>query len=188
MNPLDMISSLGFPIVMSLLLWRAIVKNNKIQEKAIIEIRNIVELIYSGIEKLSCNVGKTVLSKEQSLNFFKIIMQNHIFQKLKFVEGILDRNDIKYRETQLKSNLYVRFREITQEEITILSSFNTPAGNLGEILEKNIDWVLFMDQCFEIIFTDQGKEAKLNDLRSLMNGYVVKFLEIIEVKIENGRG
>jgi hypothetical protein len=48
---------------------------------------------------------------------------------------------------------------------------------------NNVDYKLFLWEVYQIIFSEDDKKNKINDLRSLMNWYVSKLIEIIEWNI-----
>jgi hypothetical protein len=77
------------------------------------------------------------------------------------------------------------FKKITQEEAQFLSTFSTPAGNIGymlmEILEPS-QWEVFMQEIFSIFFSESTVEQKLEDISSYMGSIVNDMILKIESK------
>jgi hypothetical protein len=148
------------------------------------------EIIFA-IKSLQSSIGKTILNKQQTTKIFTLTLFEHIEKKIAYARESLEKNDIHAREKEIKRNLRNKFESITKEETDFLSTFNTPAGDLGYILSYSIDWEKFMLDIYEIFFreiegsNDKTKtiQTKCHDIRELMRGYVNNILEIIEEKM-----
>ena len=174
----ETISQLGFPIVMSLLMWRFISRSSSKTDI-------VLEKLIGSIDKLSYNVGKTLLDSSQTLIVFKSVMHEHIERKLSYVHSVLENNNIKNRRKQIEKNLHNKFMDITRSEAAKLATFNTPAGDLGRILLDEVNYNKFMSEVYEIFFSQSKDYIKESDLKSLMLGYVTNLVEVIENKIRD---
>jgi hypothetical protein len=76
---------------------------------------------------IALNVGKTLLTSEQTILVFNWCLNEHFTKKIRYAKDILKENDIYKREAQIKKNLVVEFKRISEEEAMKLSQFNTPA-------------------------------------------------------------
>ena len=73
---------------------------------------------------------------------------------------------------------------ITQEESVKLSSFNTPAGDLGKIL-MSIDFDKFMGEIYVAFFNENADiRQKSLDMKSIMNSYVNNLNKHIQDEIK----
>ncbi len=162
----------GFPIaVASILLFFWLNRASK----SLDEIKDLLRII-------SVNVGKTFLSSEQTIDVFRWCLHEHIQKKLEFAGALLVKNDIKNRREQIKAQLQSEFYRITQEEATRLSSFNTPAWDLGKML-MSINFEHFMEEIYTVFFSEGEIRAKILDMKAIMNSYVNELIKEIKDRI-----
>ena len=139
--------------------------------------------ITKSIKIMANNVGRTLLNPEQTHIIFQAVLNEHIEKKVNYAVDILKANSIKTRRCSIEKNLRSKFISITTFEAHKLSEFNTKAGDLGKILLDYMIWDKFMEDVYEIFFSEHTVENKEKDLRSYMNGHLNKLLEIIDTKI-----
>lgn len=141
--------------------------------------------ILERLTAIECKVGKTVLTKEQTIAVFRAVLNIHIRRKVLFVKQKLIANHIDTRREQIELAMSSEFKKITQEEAQFLSTFNTPAWDVGAILNEILEtsqWNPFMEEIFKIIFTKASIEQKLEDLSSYMGNIVGDLVLKIEDK------
>ncbi|HPO06019.1 MAG TPA: hypothetical protein PLQ36_02840 [Candidatus Gracilibacteria bacterium] len=144
-----------------------------------------MDSISKSIAVIAENTASPKLDQEQTILLFNTVLAEHIEKKLTFICEILRNNDIKQRHDQIKKNIATKIKEISLEESNKLAQFQTVAGNLGNILLKNVDYEIFTNEVCEIVFCESPAETKLKDLRVLMTGYVSDLVQIINEKIKN---
>jgi len=147
-----------------------------------------LEEITFTLKTISKNVWKELLSPQNTVMIFKLMLFEHCNRKIEYAKNVLIENHIDetYRQIQIKRELKNEFVRITTEEANKLSSFNTPAGDLGQILMNNIDFDKFMNDIY-VVFFDKNIdiEKKCKDMMAVMNGYINDLIKIIENKIRN---
>jgi len=143
--------------------------------------------IAQSVKQIATNVGKTVLDKDQTITIFTTILSEHIEKKLCYIREVLINNHLKQRHDQIVKNIGSKIKSITQEEANKLSQFNTPAGDLGNILLNNVNYDTFTQEVCDIVFCENGNDLKLKDLKELMNGYVTELVKIIQEKIKENQ-
>jgi len=176
---INAIKDLGFPVALAAFLIFTLVGGFVY---VMYRAANSLDDIKALLRVISLNVGKTFLSSEQTLDMFRWCLAEHIQQKLKFAEDLLIKNDIKRRKEEIKAQLQSEFYRITQEEATKLSTFNTPAGDLGQVL-LSIDFEEFMDEIYVSFFSDNERNSKIADMRAIMNNYVNDLTRQIKSRI-----
>jgi hypothetical protein len=82
---------------------------------------------------------KTLLTKQQTIDIFRLTLNEHINRKISFIKDVLIKNNLKNRSSQIKDNIEITFKAITWEEAEKLWQFNTPAWNIWEILRSNVN-------------------------------------------------
>ena len=142
------------------------------------------------IDQVNKKTGQTVMKSDETIELFKWCMSDHIDQKVKYAREILEINKINERKEMIKKNLLTKFKSITQDEAGRLSRYNTPAGDIGKILNDSVDWKKFMEEIYDIFFReDMDVNMKCSYMRSIMRSYVNDLIGIIEKKMrENSPG
>jgi len=153
------------------------------QRRYFMLMRDLVNNNTHALERMSHSIGKTLLSGEQAIVFFNLVLNEHINKKLAFVRGVLTENHIDSRPQQIKDNLRSKFIEITSKEAGILKGFNSVAGDMGKIL-LSFDIDLVLEATYKIVFSSDSIDNKINDLRMYMNNCVSDLIRTIEEKIE----
>jgi len=129
---------------------------------------------------LTDKVSSPYLNSILSVRLFRNVMSNHISKKLSYLGNILDINNILEREEQIKKNIGREFKNITTEEAHILSEYKSVCGDMGKILEDNIDWEKFLTSVYLIFFSQDKDRQKMIDIKTLMNEKVNEIAKIIE--------
>ena len=137
----------------------------------------------NSIDRLADKVSSPYEESEESLIIFRAIMRDHIWMKLEYLGDILEHNHIDEREPQIKKNIEREFMRITIMEAEKLSKFKSICGDMGKILKENINWKEFLISVFDIFFSSDEFQKKIDDIHGIMNEYVDKIATIIE---ENG--
>lgn len=110
----------------------------------------------------------------------------HIRRKILFAKQKLINNHLNTRRSQIEAALSSEFRKITQEEAQFLSTFVTPAGDIGatlsSVLEQN-SWDTFMQEIYQVFFGSGTIDQKLEDLASFMESVVNDMILQIESKM-----
>jgi len=128
---------------------------------------------------LTNQVSSPYLEPEESLIIFRSIMRDHVWSKLEFIGNTLENNHIREREHQIKKNIEREFKRITTMEAEKLSKFKTKCGDMGETLLREIDWKIFLSPVYEIFFSEDEIQKKINDIHGVMNEWVDKIAIII---------
>ena len=143
-----------------------------------------MDSISKSIAIIAENSTNPKLDKDQTIILFNTVLSEHIEKKLSYIHEILRSNHLKQRHDQIAKNIHTKIKEVSLEEANKLSQFQTVAGNLGNILLKDVDYDKFTSEVCEIVFSDNAAEIKLKDLRILMNGYGADLIQIINDKIK----
>ena len=146
-----------------------------------------MESLTVAISNLSDKVLDPPMNLEDSLEYFHLVMGSHVMRKLRCLGGILRKNSIYSRTTQIKKNIAKEFKAITISECFRLSKKKTVCGDMGKIVQENIDWEKFLDEIYRIFFvktaTIEEEHLKMQDIEIAINSEVDKIAKIIE---ENG--
>jgi len=127
------------------------------------------------LEEIKQMSGMPFLNKEALYEVFKYISKAHILEKKVYVENILLENDIHNRKTQIKRNIEIKFRDITQKKCNVLSMFNTSYGDIGRLFCDWVIWDKLLDQTYCVVLSSDEIPRKLNDLNDLLNGHLSDF-------------
>jgi len=161
-------------IVVAAVISRQSSNNNK---NLALELQQLTTTIAFLAEKVTSK-----LPVDQSIIFFRAIMTEHIWEKLEFLKSILDRNNIIERREQIEINIERRFKSITTNEAEKLSKCKSVCGNMGEILQDEINWIKLLNVVYSIFFSDDEMHKKLDDIHMLMDGYVDDIAKTVEEK------
>ena len=159
-----------------------LVKNQTKQNN--IFIKNMGDIANS-IKKIASNVWKTLLDWSQSKILFESVLHIHVDKQCEYVSDIIKNNDLSKREENIKKNIKNEFTSITQEWARKLSLFNSPAGDLWNILLREVDLDKYFSDIYIIVFGEWTASAKRKDLRSLMHGEVNSLLSIIDKRVRD---
>jgi len=136
------------------------------------------------LDKVWCKIWKTLLSKEETIEIFTLILSEHICKKLEFLRWILVENSIHKRRPQIEKNIRSKIVEITQEEASKLSKYNSPAWDLGDML-MTVDFNKFCKDINEIFFSEDEIDNKVSDLKRMMWWYVNDLITKINWEIKS---
>ena len=114
------------------------------------------------------------LSTDLSIDLYRNMAEVHVMKKLRFIGNLLKNNDLQKREEQIKKNIESEFRKITDQGIEQISRYRSVIGDMGKIVEHNIDWEECFAETFEIIFGDFTESQKIYDLKKRMNEWINK--------------
>jgi len=120
------------------------------------------------------------LPVDQSIIFFRAVMTEHIWEKLEFLKCILKRNNIEERREQIEINIARKFKSITTNEAEKLNKCKSVCGNMGDILQDEINWNKFLNAVYSIFFSVDESHKKIEDIRMLMDGYVDAIARVVE--------
>lgn len=134
----------------------------------------------TAITMLTDKVSTPYESPEEALIIFRSIMRDHVWQKLEYLGNVLDNNHIFEREHQIRKNIEREFKRITKMESEKLSKFKTKCGDMGKILQEEIDWKEFLNPVFAIFFDGDPVPKKIGDIHGIMNEWVDRIATIIE--------
>jgi hypothetical protein len=180
------------PILMIFLI-AVVIRSNYKQNKAIIEsnernneamTRQIGNLA-DAINNLSERVLDPPMNLEDSVDYFYLVMHEHVGKKLNYLGDILRKNSINSRKEQIQKGIENRFKSITTREAAKLSRKRSVCGDMGKILQDNIDWDLFLNEVYDSFFADKGDvgdadHLKIQDIKTIMYGKVDQIVQIIE--------
>lgn len=145
------------------------------------------QTVLTELKQIKLNTWKSILSKEQTIRTFRAVLNEHIRQKILYVKWELIANDIKNRSKQIKLWINQEFSRITQQEASFLSTFNTPAGDIGEVLLTVLNdqeqWQAFIQSVYSVVFWEWDITTKLKDISNIMNEIVNNLVAIIEKKL-----
>lgn len=181
---IQVVSQLGFPVAISTYLVFYLSKRDEKKDNFFMsEMKNIT----NSIQKISQNIGNTVLNKAQTTMIFDMTMNAYIDRKIDFLKVILEKNKIKERVDRIKENIKSEFIKITKEEAEKLSSFNTHAGDLGLILLASINWEQYLCDIYSIFFSEENVDNKLYDIKGVMKKYKNNVRGVIEDNIRKNQ-
>ncbi len=129
---------------------------------------------------LTDKVSSPYLDVNRSVELFRIVMENHISKKMKFIKSVLENNSLETRRKQIEHNLENEFRRITTNEAEKLSRYHSVCGDIGKTLEKTIEWGKFLSTIYQIFFSEFTHEQKMTDIEAYMNRSVDGIAKIIE--------
>lgn len=131
-------------------------------------------------EALMENSKNVYLSTDLSIDLYRDKAEAHTRRKLLYVKKVLEKNDLKNRECEIKRNIESEFRKITNEGTEKLSRYRSVIGDMGAIINDHIDWQELFEETFEIVFNIKSTKAqKLNDLNKNMDKYVNKIEQVL---------
>lgn len=140
-----------------------------------VQIKNLSVTVQQQLIEIKKNTCR-YMDKDESIEMFDIIMNNHINEKLKIVREKIEQNHWNTRSSEIMKDIETRFRIITQDGISVMSRWYTPFGDMGKILEDYIDWKRFMEDIKKILSREGKSESdiryKLKDIEALMNRMV----------------
>lgn len=145
------------------------------------------QTVLTELKQIKLNTWKSILSKDQTIKTFRAVLNEHIRQKILYVKWELIANDIKIRRKQIELWINQEFSRITQQEASFLSTFNTPAWDVWEVLlwvlQDQKQWQAFMQSIYTIVFSEWDIQSKLKDCSNIMNEIVNNLVAIIENKL-----
>jgi hypothetical protein len=139
-----------------------------------------LKILSDSVSQLAIRIEGPPLDLEKSLYIFRETMKDHIYLKAQYIGKILHDNDLGRRRNQIKKNIEIEFKKITNQEIEDLGKFKSVCGNIGKIIQDNIKWPLILDGVYNIIFSDSTEPQKIMDLKSVLQGFVDNMSDIIE--------
>lgn len=137
---------------------------------------------------LADKISTSFLDADNSIELFRIVMQNHVNNKIDYINDVLTKNDIENRKQQIQENIKSKFDHITQMETDILSKYNSICGDMGQYLLESVDWDEFYKKVNSIVFSDFEKEQKIEDLKNYMQGAVEELAKGLREKARNKKG
>lgn len=159
------IQNLWFPIVIALLLFYKLPPQFD-------EIKSLLKVIAN-------NVWKELLSEENSIMIFKLVLHEHIDRKIDYIKDILTVNNIDKRKDSIIANIKTEFTRITQEECEKLSRFNCPAWDMWDILLTSVDFEELYTKIFSIFFWAWDIDRKCTDIKKVLESEVNNLVSII---------
>lgn len=142
-----------------------------------------MENLANAITHLTERVVDPPMNLIDSLEFYYLVMQEHINKKLTYLGDILRKNSIQSRKHQIQRNIENEFRSITTRETAKLSKKKSVCGDMGKIVQDNIKWDSFLNEIYSAFFSSNEEHLKIQDIKTIMYGVVDRIAKIIE---ENG--
>lgn len=147
----------------------------------------------TALHELKKVVGQPFLRIEEAIVVFDSMEQEYIQKRLEYIGQILEKNDIVNRRSIIEKNIETTFKQFTRKECDYLSKFHTVAGDMGRIVEANLDWDKVLKLCFDIIFNEEysnrvtkGGHCRENDvIRMKIQDLHVLFNRFTDVIIED---
>jgi len=175
------------PLVLTTLLIAVITIGGKQSRQNNRALTQQMESLTLAISNLSDKVLAPPMNLEDSLEHFHLVMGNHVMRELRYLGGILRKNSIHSRTIQIKKNIAKEFKAITISECFKLSKKKTVCGDMGKIVQENINWEKFLGEVYKIFFvktsTKEEEHLKIQDIEITINSEVDKIAKIIK---ENG--
>ena len=129
---------------------------------------------------LTDKVSAPYLDSERSVELFRIIRRDCIWEKLSFIGDILEYNNIKLRREQIKKNVDREFKRVTTRHAEKLSHYKSVCGDMGKTMVSIVEWPVLLKSCYAVIFSDDEDKRKIADIHALLNEETDKFVKIIE--------
>jgi len=129
---------------------------------------------------LTDKVSSPYMDVERSLDIFRAIMRDHIWHKLDLIGEILEKNNIHQREDQIKQTIKLEFKSITKRESERLSKYKSVCGDMGKVLQEEVDWNKLLKPIYGHVFSDIPDKQKINYIHAELNGAVDTIATIIE--------
>lgn len=145
-----------------------------------------MESLTIAINHLSDKVLDPPMNLEDSMDYFYLVMKDHVMQKLRYLGDILRANSIHVREKQITKNIENEFRSITTKEANKLSRKKSVCGDMGKVLQENLDWDLFLQEVYDLFFAPRDENVnnpdhlKIKDIEKVMHGKIDLLAKIIE--------
>lgn len=131
-------------------------------------------------ETLLSNNKNVYLPTDLSIDLYRNMATVHVQKKLRFIKKILEKNDIVNRENEIKRNIECEFRRITNEGTEQISRYKSVIGDMGSIINDNVDWPELLEETYSIIFNNKSNKAqKLNDLNRNLDSYINKIEQVL---------
>lgn len=152
-------------------------------ENLIIEQRKFREensiLHHKLIKEISYAVGRTSLSRSQSVDMVREKMWYTSESKINYIKDILIKNNLSRRKPMITKNIKAELTRLSNIYVEELNNYNSELGNLGDLINDHFQTKEFFDELFYIVFRDKDNyseatmeiELKLNDIRTIMKNH-----------------
>lgn len=125
------------------------------------------------VKRIADNIDKTSIDGHKALIIFNSVMGQHITEKLRYLQEILIRNNIKERRPQIEKNIKTEVLQITQKELGRLSNFVLHNWYSLDTPLAQVDLQFFLKDLYEIFFAEEKDVIKkIQDIRQMMEWYV----------------
>ena len=146
-----------------------------------------MESLTIAISNLSDKVLDPPMNLADSLEYFYLVMNEHVGKKLSYLGEILRKNSINNRKSKIQKNIENEFRSITTKEANKLSRKKSVCGDMGKVLQESIDWKPFLNEVYSAFFVERKENSnkdfdyfKIQDVKSIMYGTVDKIAKKLE--------
>lgn len=162
-------------------------ENNKAIRENNAALTEQIKSLADAVAHLSDKVIDPPMGLEDSLEYFYLIMHEHVGKKLEYLGDILRKNSINSRKKQIQKNIANEFQAITTKEAAKLSRKKSVCGDMGKALQENIDWDMFLNEVYAAFFVERKKDCdsefdyfKIQDIKTIMYGKVDSIAKILE--------
>lgn len=168
-------------LVVMTTIFTSIQKQSRQNNKAL---TSQLESLANAISSLTDRVQVPPLTVDDSIDYYYLVMNSHVLRKLRYLGGILRKNSISSRKSQIKKNIEKEFKAITISECSKLSRKHSVCGDMGKAVQENIEWDKFIKDVCDIFFiqndTKEEEHLKIKDIETLIFSEVDRIAEIIK--------
>lgn len=176
----ELVSVAGVMGTVTILLVMAMIILIKSFSKEMKAQSDATKTLANAIGILTDKVSSPYMDVDRSLDVYRAIMRDHTWHKLDFIGEILDKNNIHQRECQIKQTVKLEFKSITKRESERLSKYKSVCGDMGKVLQEEVNWDKLLKPIYSHIFSDIPDKQKIKYIHAELNGAVDAIATVIE--------
>ncbi|OCH65461.1 hypothetical protein A6E00_13410 [Vibrio diabolicus] len=113
------------------------------------------------------------LSSFMTYNYVKSVVWYHSRGKLKELEGIILNEDLSDEEA-IKRKIKNMLKHRTSVYLREFNSLDAPIQNIGNHYEEMFEFTPFLNDVYEVVFSDKNVHIKLSLIADIMEAYQTK--------------
>ncbi|WP_104025164.1 hypothetical protein [Vibrio hyugaensis] len=113
------------------------------------------------------------LSSSMTYNYVKSVVWYHSRGKLKELEGIILNEDLNDEEA-IKRKIRNMLKHRTSVYLREFNSLDAPIQNVGNHYEEMFKFTPFLNDVYEVVFSDKDVHLKLSLIADIMEAYQTK--------------
>lgn len=138
--------------------------------------------IENGFRNISMAIWKyTVDDTDDIIDIAAKYIWNSNIEQIDFIKQRLEKNNLEEREDRIKKQLRTEMDRMSYGwYIKPLNKFTTKVGLLWDWIMDNYDRDEFMEEVYDVVFTNDSIDKKLNDIRTIMRSYQSEMFDTLK--------